>query len=366
MISAGSTSGIDGLLKRRWLLVLLVWTVPALLAALETFTFWHLGGRDFPFWRAFVMEGPAWLTYAIATPVIFIAARRLPIRRPHLARHVSVHMLLALVAGALYACTATLATLSFSPFPQQSSFAKMSISWFLSGLPLSTLTYFGILGVGTALIYLAEARQREMDAARLAAQLAEARLGALRMQLHPHFLFNTLNTITVLAKDGDNTSVARMLTMLGGLLRDVLRNDDVQFIPLDAELAFSRQYLAIELVRFADRLTIREAIEPDVETAPVPVFLLQPLIENALRHGIGPKAAGGTIEIGGRRVDGGVEVWVDDDGVGLPAHWTDDDRYGIGLSNVASRLRELYGDRATLAVTRRENGGTRSAIHLPR
>jgi LytS/YehU family sensor histidine kinase len=204
-----------------------------------------------------------------------------------------------------------------------------------------------------------------MDAARLSAQLAEARLGALRMQLHPHFLFNTLNAVTVLARDHDNAGTVRMLTLLSDLLRDVLRSDRGHEVSVDEELAFARRYLEIELVRFADRLHMREEVDDDVRELRVPVFVLQPLIENALRHGIAPKAQGGTVTIGARVVGSDVELWVEDDGVGLPSDWSADD-YGIGLANTAARLRESFGARGILALSRVPGGGTRAKVHLPR
>jgi LytS/YehU family sensor histidine kinase len=245
-------------------------------------------------------------------------------------------------------------------------FWRMAMSWYLSGLPLTTLTYFGTLGAGFALTYFAEARQRAVDAERLTAQLAEARLGALRMQLHPHFLFNTLNAITVLARDGDMAAVTRMLTLLSDLLRDVLRTDARHLIPLDAELAFARRYLDVELVRFADRLQVHERVEERARNARVPAFVLQPLIENALRHGIAPRGVGGAVEIGARIADDGMlELWVSDDGMGLPADWSGADDYGIGLSNTAARVEGLHGAVGALVVSPASRGGTRSLLRLP-
>jgi LytS/YehU family sensor histidine kinase len=241
----------------------------------------------------------------------------------------------------------------------------MALSWYLSALPLTTLTYFGILGVGAALTHLNEARRREMDTVRLSAQLAEARLGALQMQLHPHFLFNTLNAITVLARDGDTVGVTRMLTLLSELLRDVLRLDASHDVPLTEELAFGRRYLDIELVRFADRLSVRESVAEEAQILLVPAFVLQPLIENALRHGLAPRAAGGTVEIGARVVDDLLELSVRDDGVGLRAGWSGADDYGIGLSNTAARLAELHGDKGELTVRPAPGGGTVAIVRLP-
>jgi signal transduction histidine kinase len=367
--------GAARLLRHRWPLVLGVWSVPALLAAFETWMFWRMSGRDAPFWRAVVMEGPAWLTYALATPAIFALGRRLPLRRPRLGRTLATHLVCALVAGAAYTGLATYTSQLFAVTPRPMPFVRYWASWFLSALPLTTLTYFGILGAGLALTYFAESKRRETEAARLAAQLAEARLGALRMQLHPHFLFNTLNAVTVLARDGDTRGVARMLTLLGDLLREVLRTDAAHHVPLDEELAFVRRYLEIERVRFADRLTVHEAVDDAARGALVPAFVLQPLVENALRHGLAPRAAGGVVQVGARLVRAahaqgadadGVELWVRDDGAGLPADWAGADDYGIGLSNTAARLAELHGGHAALSVVRAAGGGTVATVRLPR
>ena len=355
------------LLAYRWLVIAGVWMVPALLAASETYLFWRIGGRAYPFWRALVMEGPAWLVYAALTPLVFALGRRLPIQRAHLLRNLAVHLAVSLTAGLLYAAVATTTTQLFTPMPRSMPFGRMVLSWYLSALPLTTLTYFGTLGAGLALAYFGEAQHRELETSRLSAQLAEARLGALRMQLHPHFLFNTLNAMVVLARDGETVVVARMLELLSGLLRDVLRVEATQLVPLRDELGFARRYLAIEQVRFADRLTVREMVNDGLEDVRVPAFVLQPLVENALRHGIAPRAAGGTVEIGARFVDERtVELWVSDDGVGLPMTWSDADDYGIGLSNTAARLAAISDGTGTLGVIRAPTGGTRCTVRMPR
>lgn len=363
--TAPTPDALVRLLRHRWLIVLAVWSVPALLAAVETFVFWRMSGRDYPFWRAVVTQGPAWLTYALLTPVIFALGRRLPLQRPRLARHLALHLAVSLTAGVAYAVLATAASTAFAPAPRSMPFGRMALSWYLSALPLTTLAYFGVLGAGHALTYLAESRRRETEASRLAAQLAEARLGALRMQLHPHFLFNTLNAITVLARDGDTRAVTRTLELLAELLREVLRSDATHHVSLDTELAFARRYLAIEELRFADRLRVEERVDDAARDAGVPAFALQPLVENALRHGIAPRAGGGTVQVGARRAGDDVELWVSDDGVGLPADWSGADDYGVGLSNTAARLAELHGARAALDVARAAGGGTRVTVRLP-
>lgn len=351
---------------RRWSIIVGVWSVPALLSACETWMFWRLGNRPGAFWQAVAMEAPAWMIYALLTPFIFMLGRRLPLQRPRVGRHLAAHLGVSLTIAALYAVVASAMMTLFTPTPSPMTFGRMMLSWYLSGLPLTTLTYFGTLGTGFALTYFAEARQRAVDAERLTAQLAEARLGALRMQLHPHFLFNTLNAITVLARDGDTAAVTRMLTLLSELLRDVLRTDTGHLIPLEAELDFARRYLEVELVRFADRLRVELCVEDRARDLRVPAFVLQPLIENALRHGIAPRGAGGAVEIGARVAeDGMLELWVSDDGMGLPADWSGSDDYGIGLSNTAARVQGLHGAAGALVVEAAPRGGTRSLLRLP-
>ena len=167
-------------------------------------------------------------------------------------------------------------------------------------------------------MYFTEAREREAQSARLSAQLAEARLGALRMQLNPHFLFNSLNAIGVLVRDQNTAAASRMLELLGDVLHSVLRSDVRHEIPLGEEIQFLEQYLAIEQVRFSDRCKCRWSIDDRVRSAPVPEFILQPLVENALRHGVAKRSDVGTIDVAAR-VDGDTLVLsVTDNGPGLP------------------------------------------------
>jgi two-component system, LytTR family, sensor kinase len=218
-----------------------------------------------------------------------------------------------------------------------------------------------VLGCVHAFTFFVEAREREAQAARLSAQLAEARLGALRMQLNPHFLFNSLNAITVLVRDADTKSAVGMLERLGDVLRQVLRTDQPHEITLDQELHFLEQYLAIEQVRFSDRLRPRFTIDDALRDAAVPSFIMQPLVENALRHGIAKRTDAGDVEIGARRDGDSLVLWVRDDGPGpSPSH-----REGVGLTNVRERLATQHGTAASLTLTSSESGGTVATIRLP-
>jgi LytS/YehU family sensor histidine kinase len=191
-------------------------------------------------------------------------------------------------------------------------------------------------------------------------QLARAELRSLQMQLHPHFLFNTLNAVSAFVRT-DPDAAERMIARLSHLLRLALDRVGVPEVSLEEELRVLRTYLEIEQVRFEDRLTVEWRVAPDARQARVPHLLLQPLVENAIRHGIAPSAAPGTIEIVAERRDGALRLAVRDDGVG-PGGGV---REGVGLSNTRTRLRQLYGARQRLEVRGGPERGFEVAIELP-
>jgi LytS/YehU family sensor histidine kinase len=228
------------------------------------------------------------------------------------------------------------------------------LSWFFTSLPFGVAVYFAVLGVEHAMFYLTQS-------ARLEAQLADARLGALRMQMQPHFLFNSLNAITVIVRDQDTATATRLLEQLGEMLRRVMRADRPQEVPLADELDFVRQYLAIETVRFSDRLRPVFDVPPELRNALVPEFLLQPLVENAVRHGLAQRLGATLLRIEARRDGDELVLTVVDDGPGAGAAVTE----GVGLGNTRERLATLYGSRARLNLARTAEGGTRVTVRLP-
>lgn len=283
------------------------WLVPALLSGFNSYVQDHLDGRP-PEWRWVFFNSVDWLLYALLTPVVFRLSRRFKLERPHLARNVALN-----VAGALGMCVAwaalgTLLRLVVFPTPADATlrnFLRGFVSWIFTTLPFGFGVYFALVGIEHSLFYFAQARRRETQAARLAAQLSEARLGALRMQLNPHFLFNSLNAVTVLVRDQNTAAASRMLELLSDVLRRVLHSDAAHETTLSEELDFLERYLAIEQVRFSDRLRPRIEIDPAISRAAVPSFLLQPLVENALRHGIARRAGAGDLQVSARRVRSG-------------------------------------------------------------
>jgi len=236
--------------------------------------------------------------------------------------------------------------------------------WILTSLPFGVAVYFAVLGVQHAASYFVQARERETQAARLAAQLSEARLGALRMQMQPHFLLNSLNAIAVIVRDRDTTTATRMLEQLGDMLRRVMRADRPQEVALAEELDFVRQYLGIEQVRFSDRLRPVFSVDPAVLGAAVPEFVLQPLVENALRHGLAKRVTATLLQIEARRDGDDLLLTVTDDGPG-PGGTAAEAAEGVGLGNTRERLATLYGARARLELAATPEGGARATVRLP-
>ena len=224
------------------------------------------------------------------------------------------------------------------------------------------LVYWVILAVTTAFDYNRRLRERELRAAELEKRLAQAKLQALQMQLNPHFLFNTLHSISALMHR-DVEAADRMIAQLSDLLRAALAKAETQEVPLREELAFLERYLQIEKTRFGERLTVALDIAPETLAARVPNLILQPLVENAIKHGIEPRARPGRIEIRAARRDGQLALEVADNGNGLPPGGPK--REGVGLSNTRARLRELYGAGHTFEMGNGPAGGLRIQVTLP-
>lgn len=295
------------------------------------------------------------------TPIPYIFAHRYPLRHGEVGRNVAAHLSGALVLCIAWTSLSVLIAVMLNRQPPQEPFRRYYAGWILTNLPWSVFLYFTLLGCIYAFTYYREARERESQQAQLAAQLAEARLGALRMQLNPHFLFNSLNAIAVLVRDQNTSDASRMLELLGGVLRQVLQSGTRQAVTLDEELRFIEKYLAIEQVRFSDRLEVRWFVEDTVRDALAPEFILQPLVENAIRHGVAKRGEAGLIDITAREADGEVALSVRDNGPGYhPVSET-----GVGLANTRARLATLFGEAGQLQVVNAEGGGAIATVRFP-
>jgi LytS/YehU family sensor histidine kinase len=244
----------------------------------------------------------------------------------------------------------------------EASFAEAFQPLLVKTWHFNLLIYWVIVAVTFAFDYYGKFRERELRAAELEKSLAQAKLRALQMQLNPHFLFNSLHSVSALMHQ-DVDAADRMIVRLSDLLRAALENSDAQEVTLRAELKFLQSYLEIEKIRFGQRLTVQTKIPADLLDARVPNLILQPLVENAIRHGIEPHAKPGHIELHAQRLNGELMLVVCDNGAGVSDAAMVSE--GIGLSNTRARLRTLYGEAQHFELGNRPEGGLRVRLTIP-
>ena len=315
--------------------------------------------------RAIRSQLVTWYLWGALAIFVVRLARRIPFDRAHIGKALLVHVPTAAIVSVLHLMLST--TWSWAV-----EGTEHSLDDWLAGLRFLLLvsfhwnvfTYASILAFVHAWDYYQRYRDRELRASRLEAQLAEARLGALEMQLHPHFLFNTLNTIATLIHE-DADAADTMVTRLSDLLRVILRREAGETVSLAEEIDFVRKYLEIEGVRFQDRLEVRWRIEPSAHQASVPILLLQPLVENAMRHGVGQVEGPCLIEITARRLDDKLHLQVMDNGPGIRDGGQGDHGVGMGLRNTRNRLQQLYGRRFSFELQHRPDGGCAASVTIP-
>jgi hypothetical protein len=324
-------------------------------------------GRDFPVGRSIGATALTWYAWAALTPVIAVLVRRFPFTKGRWRKSVLVHLVASMVLfGAhfgLFGLGSHVLHLAppgprrlLIPPPPPTGPVQDAFRWyFFRGAG----TYGLIVGGLVLLDYVRKDRQRVA----LEGQLALAELKALRMQLQPHFLFNTLHAIGVLIHS-DPKAAHVMLTRLAELLRLSLDTASEPELPLEVELAFVEKYLAIQKARFGDRLTVRYALEPDAMRGLVPTLVMQPLVENALEHGVAPHARPGVIEIAASRTANALTIRVRDNGNGLSER-EGRVKSGVGLANTRGRLRQLYGDRSRLTLANAVGGGLEVILEMP-
>jgi two-component system LytT family sensor kinase len=306
--------------------------------------------------RALAEDAAAVLSWTLLTPVVLALARRFPVRRGVRARHLAIHAAAALLLASVqigFDFWVSTYTFVYGPFWPRHYWINLH-----SGL----MSYAGVAAAGHLIDIHHRYRERELQAAHLETQLARAHLHALEMQLQPHFLFNTLNSISELVH-GDPDAAEVMVAQLGDLLRMTMTADGRHEVPLSRELDLVGAYLEIERTRFQDRLSVKKQVEPDVLDALVPTLLLQPLVENAVRHGLSPRVAPGTVTLTARRVGDRLRLTVRDDGRGLPP--PDQRRERVGVGNTRRRLRQAYGDGHRFELADAPGGGTLVLIEIP-
>ena len=359
---------IDGLREKsswsKWIVIGAGWLIFALFFASEVVVSRTSAGRPANIKGALV----AWLICAAlwfaTTPLILWLAHRFPIDRQRWLTSGLVHLgfsaLLSVFLLGLYTFIAPL----FGIEGTTQTFVRAFRAQLVGSFHAEVLTYWMVIGLSQGIDYYRKYRERELRASQLETRLAQAQLEALRMQLHPHFLFNTLNSISVLMSE-DVAAARRMLTRLSELLRVSLENVGTHEVLLREELEFLNNYLEIEQTRFQDRLSVKMDVEPTVLNARVPNLILQPLVENAIRHGIAPRAQPGLIEIRAFRENGMVRLQVRDNGAGLKSSSPETLMKGIGLSNTEARLKQLYGADHRFEISDVSGGGLQVAIAIP-
>jgi signal transduction histidine kinase len=340
----------------RWI-VLGVPLLPAVTTVVQATGVALPDGRAVTLAQSCTMAAVNYAYWVVSLAAAFWFARRFPMGRGRNLRHGAVHVAVAVARGVLSAPLDLLGTRYVLDLPPPPLRPVLVQSVYNEG----TL-YLLVLGIIHAVQYYEGLRQREVEAVRLRASLAEARLQTLKTQLNPHFLFNALNSVsTLMHRDVD--AADRVLARLSDLLRLTLIDRDAQEVTLRRELELLEPYLEIEQTRFPDRLTVHTRVDPGVLEARVPHLVFQPLVENAIRHGIAPRAAPGRVEVAAERADGGLRLTVLDDGVGLRAGGGGGT--GVGLSNTRDRLRALYGDAHRFTVESAPAGGTRVTVLIP-
>jgi signal transduction histidine kinase len=313
-----------------------------------------------------VLNGAYWYSWALLVPGILWLARRYRFERHTWRRAAAVHapaVVAFVFVHAILTVTARYWLTTFFGFPPRPWWAEFRELFFLN-FDWEMMTYWAVVGLSHALDYHGEAQQRALTAAHLETRLAEAQLQALQRQLHPHFLFNTLHTISALMHR-DIEAADAMLARLSDLLRLTLDRLGVQEVTLKEELEFLEKYLEIERTRFGDRLMVQLDIEPEALDLSVPNLVLQPLVENAIRHGIAPRMGGGRLQIVARRTGDRLWMMVRDNGAGLSKDKLEAFNHGVGLSNTRSRLEHLYPNAHRFEFHEPSDGGLAVTLEIP-
>jgi signal transduction histidine kinase len=342
-------------------------TAFGIFSALQAYNYVSLfTDRKTPFHVLLALNVTYWYAWAILVPGMLWMARRYRFGRRNWKSAAAMHALGVLV----FTLTHAVLTVTARVLIMQ-GFDGRALDWwmvfrelFFLNFDWEMMTYWAIIGLSHALDFHRESQDRELAAAQLETRLAEAQLQALQRQLHPHFLFNTLHTISALMHR-DTEAADAMLAKLSDLLRLSLDKVGTQQVPLKDELDFLQSYLDIERTRFADRLQVSTQIDSDTLDASVPNLVLQPIVENALRHGIGPKIGGGTVEILAQRIGDELRLIVRDNGLGLSTDAMNSLNTGVGVSNTRSRLQHLYGDRHRFEFHTPPGGGLAVTIDIP-
>lgn len=340
----------------------LLWTALALLFASQIYL---VRDGQISLSQALAWVVPRWYVWGLLTPAIVWLDRRVGAGRTF-AERIAWHVPLGL-AWIFISISIRLLVDAFILPAGPTTVGR----FYLERFYLDLFVYAVIAGMAIASDYASQTRQRESEAHRLALQtvdlerrLVESQLQSLRAQVQPHFLFNALNTISAFTET-DPATARDLMQKLGDLLRASLRHSSDPFVTLGEELTFLDDYLQIESARFDGRITVAVDASDDLLNASVPSFVLQPLVENAIRHGVAPRASGGDVTVTATQAGAALNLKVEDNGVGLPPGWRFPRDAGVGLQNVAARLQHIYGRDDLLRIAALPSGGTAVYVEVP-
>jgi two-component system LytT family sensor kinase len=359
---SGRPASSAGLRGTTWLTHFGIWTLLGLSFAGQNYFSAIAFGNRVPLSRALSAALCDWYVLGVLFYPTQRMCRRFPLERPLLARHVLVHILFGGLFSMAHIALYVLGRGALNP--EAFAFQESFTFWFIRRFHGNLFYYWTFVIVSHALDYYRRLRERERKASELEARLAQAQLHALKMQLQPHFLFNTLHTISEMIHEEPETA-DRMIMRLSELLRLTLDNTTTQEVPLQHEIDFLNRYLEIERARLGDRLTVGLEIDPATLAAKVPNLILQPLVENAIRHGIAPYSSPGKVTIRSEQVNGALRLQVRDTGSGTAEPRRAQNQTGVGLANTRARLLQLYGQSQNFEAFRDALGGFVVTITIP-
>lgn len=349
-------------LRFQWLAATLFWMFIAALLGLQIWLLSRLPGESIELRRTIVWQTTFYLGWIPFTVPIWRAINRWHLEDLGWWRVVLIHLGVAVLLAVIQSSLVVAVAGTLLPSPNE-TFAQMLPGQIRGRIYIQLVIYAGVAGLGHAFAMYGRWREQTERAARLEGQLADSRLSALRAQLHPHLLFNSLHAVASLVRESRNPEAVRLIADLSQLLRKVLDTDRVWHSIAD-ELSLVRTFFDIQRVRFEDRLVTTITVAPDAQDAVVPVLVIQPLVENSLRHGLAEKVDVGHVDVNVSRDGETLVIQVTDDGVGVtePIAATGG---GTGLSNLRARLETLYGGRAGMTAGARDGGGFVVTIRLP-
>jgi uncharacterized membrane protein/two-component sensor histidine kinase len=355
-----------GFWRSRWFQIGGIWCAYGLFAASQAVLTARAEGKHHPLPPLFATEFVSWLPWALATPLVAGLARRYPLNQGVKARAIAVHLLAFVLLSIVTELLSASLQVAFNPWGNRKW--PTFVDTFGTTLIFQVLLFLVVYVLILTIAYLIDARERiarqATEAAQLGEELSRAQLAALRGQMEPHFMYNTLNSIAGLVRDERGKEAVGMIVGLSEFLRRASEDSHRSQVTLAEEVEYLQRYLDIQKLRFGERLQVRIDIPAELEQAQVPNLLLQPLVENAIRHGIANRIAGGTVRIVAARRNDALLVIIHNDGPALPADWQPP-QIGVGIGNLRTRLGILHGGNFGLWLRPAERGGVEVIVRLP-